>query len=59
MDYTFYHCFHDGYVLDPIPDNVKLEMAKERAANELAKKLVEEAQAEITYDGNVKIVIRT
>lgn len=59
MDFTYYHEFDGRFMRGPIPDEVKIRIAKERAAEELAKKFVEEALVEITHTGSVKVVIRT
>lgn len=59
MEFIYYYEFDGRFMRDPIPDETKIRIAKERAAEELAKKFVEEALIEVTHTGAVKILIRT
>lgn len=55
MLFTFY--FDQLYMRDPIPEETKLEMCKERATKELASRLMREATAEVTPTGAVRVSI--
>ena len=59
MDFTYYYEFDGRYSKDPIPDKVKIDIAKERAAHALAEKFINEALVQITPTGAVKVLIRT
>lgn len=58
MVYHFKHYFnHFGSIGDPrndIPDERKVEIAKQRAMEDLAKKLLEHAHFEVDKEGNVE-----
>ena len=61
MVYHFKHYFNLwGSIGDPrydIPDERKIEIAKEKAAEDLAKKLLEHSHFEVDKEGNVDGVI--
>lgn len=51
MTYHFVHYFDPGYGY--IPEEKKLEIARERAIEDLAKELMKYAHFEVDYYGNV------
>lgn len=54
LKFTFVQCFDPG---NPPPDDIKIKIAKERAARELAERLIRDATVELSRDGTTRVVI--
>lgn len=59
MQFIFYQSFGYGYVRDPIPEDTKIEIAKERAVRALAEHLVSKALVAVERSGDIRIMIDT